>query len=124
MTDLNPQKHSAIIKISPLLAEIYEKSLTEQLMRDTVMFGKIKREWTPEEKERIEKAKIKREKERQDLLDLLANATGATKAIVELHSVNNYDECDGCDLGSYAESGAEWPCRTINLIAEELRGKD
>lgn len=122
--DLNPQKHSAIIKISPLLAEIYEKSLTEQLMRDTAIFGKLKREWTPEEKERIETAKAKREKERKDLLDLLATATGVVKAIIELHSENKYEECEGCDLGSYAESGAQWPCRTIDLIAEELRGKD
>ena len=108
-------------KIQPLLKLVYQEALTEQLKRGTV-FSKFER--TPEQQQKIDEARVKREKERQELLDLLATATGSLKAIVELHSVNKYDECDGCDLGSYAESGAQWPCRTIDLIAEELRGKD
>jgi hypothetical protein len=44
-------------------------------------------------------------------------------AVVKLHrpdegqyAPKTYAECDGCDAGLYAESGIDWPCRTILTI--------
>lgn len=119
--DGNKPVPANLSSIAPLLKEVYQEALTEQLKRDTVFFGRICGEWTPEEVARIEAAKVKREKERKDLLDLLATATGTVKAIVELHSVDKYDECTGCDFGGWEGDKPSWPCRTIDLIAEELK---
>lgn len=106
-------------KIAPLLKKVYEDSLTEQLNRDTSFFSRVRGEQTPEELERIAAAKAKRE----DLIDLLNTATGIVKAIVELHSTDAkwMDECNGCDFGGYEGDKPAWPCRTIELIAEELK---
>jgi hypothetical protein len=45
------------------------------------------------------------------------------QAVVALHSPDEgqyvprtFAECDGCDAGLYAESGIDWPCRTILVI--------
>ena len=117
-----PKKHSAMIKLSPILAEVYTTQLAAMLNNDTVLFNKLKDD--ADHDALIKEYREKAEKERKELLETLSKATGTHKAILELHSENNYGECSGCDLGSYAESGAEWPCRTVDLIAEEIRGKD
>ena len=109
--------------LEPLLKKVYSDALNEQLSRGTVFYGRVRGEWTPEQEGRIAIAKAKREKERKDLLDLLATAEGTLKAIVELHSVTKYDECSGCDFGGWEGEEPAWPCRTINLIAESLKGE-
>lgn len=38
--------------------------------------------------------------------------------IARLHSPDSRRTCNGCDLGEYAASGAEWPCRTWRLLSE------
>ena len=114
---------SNLSAVAPLLKEVYQEALTQQLNRESILYGRLKSEWTPEQLERIANAKAERERERKELLDLLATATGTVKAIVELHSVDGkYDECKGCDFGGYEGDMPSWPCRTIELIAEELRG--
>jgi len=53
-------------------------------------------------------------------------APGLAAELLELHvpTVSIDDdhslECAGCDPGAYAESGADWPCRTINLLAKQF----
>lgn len=62
---------------------------------------------------------------RQDLLDALFVATNESQvvaAIVDLHSTqaNGYasnGSCEGCD--GDGDVPAEWPCRTIKLIADQ-----
>lgn len=54
----------------------------------------------------------------------LLNATdGIVRQVVELHEPTFRSwvwRCGGCDPGDYAASYAEWPCGTIELIAEQL----
>lgn len=45
------------------------------------------------------------------------------QAVIELHAPDEgtyaprtYAECAGCDAGIHAESGIDWPCRTVLLI--------
>lgn len=118
MSDFDKPVPTNLQAIAPLLKEVYEGHLNEQLKRAAVL-GKF--EWTPEQEQRIKEQTAKREKERQELLDILATATGTVKAIVELHSTNKWDECQGCDFGGWEGEEPAWPCRTIELIAEELR---
>lgn len=56
---------------------------------------------------------------------VLLQAVGdeVTSAVVKLHAPDEgtyapktYAECDGCDPGIHAESGVDWPCRTILTI--------
>lgn len=110
-------------KIAPLLKEVYQEALIEQLRNDNKVYASIFAS-DPEREARVAEWKAKHEKERKELLDLLAKATGPVKAIVELHSVDKYDECQGCDFGGYEGDKPGWPCRTIDLIAEELRGQN
>lgn len=54
----------------------------------------------------------------------------ALRAVVELHApvreggVFGYNTCSGCDNGSYAIDSPDWPCSTIQVIAEQLGIKD
>lgn len=50
----------------------------------------------------------------------LALAHPALHPIIELHSPDEEESCQGCNAGSYAEFPPDWPCRTIELILEGL----
>ena len=55
-----------------------------------------------------------------DHKQLLEGVTGLRRAVLELHGPKSgdnlgYPECQGCDPGDYAASGAEFPCRTYTL---------
>ena len=50
----------------------------------------------------------------------LALAHPALHPVIELHSPDEYEECQGCDGGP--DYRGEWPCRTIELILEGLDG--
>lgn len=53
--------------------------------------------------------------------DLDAVRTPIARIVLERHSrreVGGIAYCDGCDPGDYAESAAEWPCSTVELIAK------
>jgi hypothetical protein len=41
-----------------------------------------------------------------------------TRTILDLHSVDKYGECGGCDFGGYEAEPPEWPCRTVTAVAE------
>lgn len=45
----------------------------------------------------------------------IASAPESLRPIIELHS-NKHDECQGCD--GAGDWNPEWPCRTIQLIAD------
>lgn len=54
---------------------------------------------------------------------LQAVSDEVVSAVVQLHHPdegqylpNTYAECQGCDFGINAESGIDWPCRTILTI--------
>lgn len=61
---------------------------------------------------------------------LLAASDGIVSAVIKLHRPANpseevdlwsaVGECQGCNNGSCTESGADWPCSTINTINEYL----
>jgi hypothetical protein len=56
-------------------------------------------------------------------LALLEATDGALRAVVELHAPHwdgGWWWCNGCDVGAYAESDADWPCTTTDLISEQL----
>ena len=60
---------------------------------------------------------------RLHLVLLQACVGEVTSAVVKLHrpdegayAPKTYAECNGCDAGLYAESGIDWPCRTILVI--------
>lgn len=46
--------------------------------------------------------------------------TGLIRDVVMLHRPDGEDECEGCDLGLWPNSGPLWPCRTIRLIQEGM----
>lgn len=46
----------------------------------------------------------------------LEAAPDALRPIIELHGKSEYDECEGCDGGP--DHSGDWPCRTIQLIAD------
>lgn len=114
-------------KLEPILKEVYEEQLVEQLRWSAKVYGNFKR--TPEEEARIAERQRERERERKELLDLLATAPDILKPIIELHSptaceyFQYFPECEGCDYGGYEGDKPSWPCRTIELIAERLRNE-
>ena len=72
---------------------------------------------TQEERDRWEAEWVARVARRERAL---ANAPEPLQSVIKHHSSNNYSECNGCDVGSYAESGAYWPCSTIELIVDMM----
>lgn len=55
-------------------------------------------------------------------LALVAATDGPLRAVVQLHAPHwsHWWQCDGCDLGTHAEDRPDWPCRTVELVAEQL----
>lgn len=55
-------------------------------------------------------------------LRLLEASGPVLRAVVELHAPvwSTWWHCDGCDLGVHAEDTPDWPCSTVELIAEQL----
>lgn len=79
-------------------------------------------------------ASKRRQRARLDVIDELAEAAdfamleysnsrdmreSVLAAVVHLHSPNDHGMCDGCDADVWSDSG-DWPCRTIELIAERF----
>lgn len=66
------------------------------------------------------------EKARSAVNAALAQVTDpALRAVIDLHkpaSSGSWPDCDGCDPGSYAESGARWPCSTIEALVGHIPG--
>lgn len=48
---------------------------------------------------------------------LAAVADPLPRKLLDLHCRTEHAECGGCDPGMYAESGADWPCSTVETIA-------
>lgn len=40
------------------------------------------------------------------------------QAVLALHQPNEYQECEGCDYAGWEGDPPEWPCRTVELLAE------
>lgn len=73
---------------------------------------------TPEQQAEDERRhQVRKKREAKFEADLAAITDPLSRLVLNLHAKKNYDECDGCDPGSYAESAAEWPCATVDLIA-------
>lgn len=62
-------------------------------------------------------------------VERLSGPVAALRAVVELHAPQDtYPSggstgrplCFGCDLGLHADDHADWPCATIEAIAEHL----
>jgi hypothetical protein len=55
------------------------------------------------------------------LLDTL-RMDGVLRAVIELHTPHwsAWWHCEGCDLGIHAQDWPDWPCSTVQLIAEQL----
>lgn len=53
---------------------------------------------------------------------LLDATDGPLRAVVELHAPrwDCWWQCDGCDSEGYDAEPPHWPCRTVELIAEQL----
>ncbi|HEY9413320.1 MAG TPA: hypothetical protein VIQ30_01050 [Pseudonocardia sp.] len=52
----------------------------------------------------------------------LLNATdGIVRQVVELHRPNELEDCLGCPEGENPDYWVVWPCRTVLLIAEQVR---
>lgn len=45
-------------------------------------------------------------------------ADALTSALLDLHSRNTDDECEGCDYSGWEGDPPMWPCRTIDLLCE------
>lgn len=42
------------------------------------------------------------------------------RKILELHSPNGREECEGCDVDGYEVEQPQWPCRTVHLVAQHF----
>ena len=73
----------------------------------------------PAEEAKVEQWRKKAAEQRARIDKALAAAPAELQPIIELHSPTSGDECRGCDAGTYAESGADWPCSTTALIIGE-----
>jgi hypothetical protein len=95
--------------VAPLVA-----AYTEQLRQSALMLKSIYPDPSPEE---IAERKADREAASSRVDAAIDGVTNpALRAVLDLHKRNGMD-CDGCDPGSYAESGAWWPCSTIYTLA-------
>lgn len=107
-----------------LLKKVYAKQIETMLSTPSIFIG-IFNEGDPytaslyKEQSRIRKAEAEQRLARKWSI-LLGSNNITVKALCELHTPNDYNECNGCDTGMYAESGIEWPCRTIELLFELL----
>jgi hypothetical protein len=46
---------------------------------------------------------------------------GIERAVLDLHTferLSRYPTCEGCDFAGYEGDPPDWPCRTVELIAE------
>lgn len=50
-------------------------------------------------------------------LDALAALDGIERQILDLHARAG-STCEGCDFSGWEGESPEWPCRTVDLIAE------
>lgn len=56
---------------------------------------------------------------KRDILTRLEGIEDPTaRRMLELHSPDRRQECKGCDPGAFAQTGADWPCQTVELIAD------
>lgn len=47
---------------------------------------------------------------------LKATQNRVARAVLEVHAIGEYGDCNGC----MDEMGQEWPCRTVDAVAEAL----
>lgn len=40
------------------------------------------------------------------------------RMVLDLHAINDSDECSGCDYAGWEGEAPEWPCRTVRAISE------
>jgi hypothetical protein len=75
---------------------------------------------TPEDRARRAVARAAQERAMRGFRDALAKiADPVARAVLDLHATSHArEECDGCDLGTYAQDLPDWPCRTVLLIAD------
>ena len=77
------------------------------------------REPTAEQRAEAERQRIKQAARLAAFRQQLADVTDPlARKILDLHHRDDRGQCVGCDPGSYAEDCADWPCSTIEAIAE------
>jgi len=77
------------------------------------------REPTAEQRAEAERQRLKRAARQVAFRQQLADVTDPlARKILDLHHRDDRGQCVGCDPGSYAEDCADWPCSTIETIAE------
>lgn len=105
MTEINLHKQGYLVSITnDQLADVYPVRVL-----------------SPEEQQAAQEEATERSRQYvAGITARLATAHPTLHPVIDLHSCDQYGECDGCDSGAYAESNANWPCRTIELILEGL----
>lgn len=109
--------------MTSFLSDAWAKDLYEAVARSHMeSMSRWIGEPGPEELERYRAQRAAVQPRLHAALDQLANLGGpgsTERKVLDLHARNDYNECQGCDSGSYAESDPSWPCRTVDLIAED-----
>ena len=105
-----------------------KNSIAIHLTRETLLdFGMVQP--TPAEAEQRRRTRESLEQRRSDampriraaLAQLDAITDPTARAVLELHTRDRdsaHAHCDGCDYSGYEGDSPDWPCRTVDLIAQ------
>lgn len=110
-----------------MIPEVYKHSVAINLSREMALdFGLV--EPTPEEAEkRAQEAREHRAKARAswEVYDAARPALEAltdpiARKVLDLHAADSIEgpKCQGCDIDGYEAEQPEWPCATVELIAD------
>jgi hypothetical protein len=100
------------------IPQVWQKELLHQLQGNLIM--QMGNQSSDDFKARQAARKAEHAAKIEAINARLQKAPAALQPIIAHHSRSGYDECAGCDAGAYAESGADWPCSTIDLILDGL----
>lgn len=109
MSELRPQKIGVTVPVSREMAIIY--GLVEPTDAERAAMDAESAKWTAW-------------KQRQDarqargLASLREVAGPLVRRLLDLHAADDRGECLGCDSSGYEAERPEWPCRTVDAIAE------
>lgn len=105
-----------------VVARVTEEMLGRELIADRLLGRKPRREWTEEERAAHEARLAQERAETEAAAVALAGLRDPfARAVLDLHKPTGGPylvSCEGCDYNGFDGEPADYPCRTVTLVAE------
>lgn len=123
--DLAPEPITSVQSLHRALTDDLERALARNVI---AMLAEVPPPLTDEERAAREQERRERQERIEAesarfLADLTAIPDGLARDVLALHkpSPDEWPSCTGCDYAGYEGEPPEWPCRTVEVIAEGRR---